>query len=80
MRLHLRKQAQECIDFTRTTAEFSCTDFYEREILDAASEDVADVGLGRMTVLAAELLEQVRRADPAYGLPVAREVSPGVFQ
>lgn len=42
--------------------------WYEDQILEAAADDDPAKGLGRMTVLAADLLEQVRRADPAYGL------------
>lgn len=68
MRLHLRKQAAQQIELSRSQAHFASTDYFEQEILDAASEDESAVACGRLVVLSAELLEQVRRADPAYGL------------
>jgi hypothetical protein len=69
MRLHLRKAAQAQIEMTRDTPFLPGLDFLEEQLLDAASEEQAEVGLGRMVVISTQLLEIARRADPAYGLP-----------
>jgi len=79
MRLHLRKAAEAQVKMAKDTPAFPSLDWHEQEVLEAASEDQAEVGLGRMVVIVANLLEIARRSDPAYGLPVAQEVSPGLF-
>lgn len=79
MRLHLRKAAEAQVRMAKDTPEFPSLDWHEQQLLEAASEDQAEVGLGRIVVIAANLLEAARRADPAYGLTVAREISPGLF-
>lgn len=73
MRLHLRKQAAMQIKLSQDkVGGFPPDSFYEAEIIDAAGENDPATGLGRMVVVAADLLEQVRKADPSYGL-VARD-------
>jgi hypothetical protein len=69
MRLHLRKQAEMQVRLSQDkVGDFPMPEWYETELVDAAAEDDATIGLGRMTVVASDLLEQVRRADPAYEL------------
>lgn len=68
MNLHLRKMAQSQIDLSKSKRDFSTPDKYEEWILECFDNDNANESLGALTVLCADLLEQVRRADPAYGL------------
>lgn len=68
MRLHLRKIAAEQISLSLEKTDYPSPDWQESEILDAASEDFSEVAAGRLVVIASELLAQVRKADPAYGL------------
>lgn len=68
MRLYLRKVAQAQITTSRDTPYLPSLDWLEEQLLEAASEDQAEVACGRLVVIASQLLEAARRADPAYGL------------
>ena len=68
MSLHLRKMMQDQIELAQSKRDFSTPDKYEEWVLDAMTETDPNEALGSLTVICADLLEQVRRSDPAYGL------------
>lgn len=62
---------QSQIDFAKACNQFPPVDSYEEWVLDAMTGMDSDKSLGALTVICADLLEMVRRADPAYGLKAA---------
>lgn len=73
MNLHLRKMFTGQVEQSKqpgrhTQQDTLGLDYYENEIAEAFSEDSEAAALGMLTVLAADVLEIARRADPAYGL------------
>lgn len=53
---------------SKALREFPSLDKYEEWLLDTIALEDAHQALGSLTVICADLLEQARRSDPAYGL------------
>jgi hypothetical protein len=76
MSLHLRKMMVQQIEDSKSPRhELMSADWYEQQTLDAMLLDDPHGALGSLTVIVADLLELVRRSDPAYGLTPVESVT-----
>lgn len=76
MSLYLRRMAEQHIEDSKSPLHhLPKPDWFENQILFRAEDD----DIGALIVIAADLLELARRADPAYGLTPVRQVTDDVI-